>query len=322
MSLTLVEASKYSNDVLLKGVIELLVKDDPILEKLKFKDIKGNGLTYDVETTMSTAQFYNVNETWVESTSIVTQTTAYTHILGGDADVDNFLKATRGDLQDLMQEQIAAKTKAIQWAFNETLLYGYATNETKKFDGIHYLLRSSTYNTVPVGNSESPQALAVIKVEEAVDMIKNGKASVILMTKAMRREINQYLNGVGGITKAEIQGKTVQTLCDVPIVVSDFLSNDEACDLMYGDTYYGHNYVDGTALGDDDNSTSIFVIQFADQALCGVQSDGGMRIEKWDKLETKDASRTRIVWYPSIMLQSIISCSKVTGISPTTTVTA
>ena len=62
MALTLVEASKYSNDVLQKGVIELLVKDDPILEQLGFKDIKGNGLTYNQETTLSGAQFFEVGD--------------------------------------------------------------------------------------------------------------------------------------------------------------------------------------------------------------------------------------------------------------------
>lgn len=312
MSMTLVEATKYSNDVLLKGVVELLVKDDPILERLKFKDIKGNGLTYNVETTMSGAQFYNVGEVWVESTSVVTPHTAYTHILGGDADVDNFLKATRSNVQDLMQEQIAAKLKAIRWAFNETLLYGYAATETKKFDGIHTLLQSTTYNSIGVGTSGTPVALSLAKAEQAVDMVKNGKASVILMTKQLRRNINKYLKGVGGITSADIQGKTVQTLLDLPIVVSDYLSDDESCDKAYGSDY-GHDWTDGTALGTDEDGTTLFVIQFADNALCGVQSQG-ITTEKFDKLETKDAARTRIKWYPSIMLQSLISCAKVTGI--------
>jgi hypothetical protein len=127
MSMTLVEATKYSNDILQKGVVELLVKDDPILEKLPFKDIKGNGLTYNQETTLSGADFYNVNDDWKESTSVVTSVTATTTILGGDADVDNFLKATRSNEQDLMQEQIAAKTKAIKRKFLDAFFYGYVT---------------------------------------------------------------------------------------------------------------------------------------------------------------------------------------------------
>jgi len=315
MALTLVEAAKYSNDVLQKGVIELLAKDDPILEKLQFKDIKGNGLTYDVETTMSTAQFYNVGEAWVESTSVVTQHTATTHILGGDADVDNFLKATRSNVQDLMSEQIQAKTKAVQWEFDATALYGYATTETKKFDGLHYLLRSLTYNTVTVAtDTGTPVALSLAKLEQAVDMIKNGKAQMILMTKQLRRNINKYLNAVGGITKTEHMGKTVQSLLDLPLGLSDHLSDDESCNLDYGTSQYGHDYTDGTALGTDQNSTSIFVLQFAPQAFCGLQSDGPIQVVRIGQLEGYNAQRVRLVWYPSIMMQSIISCSKVTGV--------
>jgi len=46
MALTLVEAEKLSNDVLLQGVIETVVKDSPVLQTLPFIQIQGNGLTY------------------------------------------------------------------------------------------------------------------------------------------------------------------------------------------------------------------------------------------------------------------------------------
>lgn len=267
-----------------------------------------------MESVLSGVDFYNVGDTWVESTSEVTQATAHTKILGGDADVDNYLKATRSNLQDLMQEQIAAKTKGINRAFNDAALYGYVATETKKFDGLHYLLRSLTYNTVTVATSTgTPLALSLAKAEQAIDMVKNGKPSLILMTKQLRRNINKFLNGVGGITKMDIQGKTVQTLNEVPIAVSDHLSDDESCDLDYGSSQFGHDYTDGTALGNDDNSTSIFVLQFAPQAFSGVQS-APLTVVKIGDLETKDAVRVRIKWYPSIMVQSIISCAKVTGI--------
>jgi|TARA_Y100000034_G_scaffold63821_1_gene77128 hypothetical protein len=322
-SLTLVEATKYSNDVLQTGVIEELVKDDPILERLKFKSITGNGLTYNTESALSGASFYNVGDEWVESTSVITSKTAFTKILGGDADVDNFLIATRSGKNDLMQEQITAKIKAVRRAFNDMALYGDVDIDTKGFDGLHKLLQSGTLNTVAVGTSTgTPVTLSLAKAEEAVDLIKNGKPSVCLMTKAERRGINKYLNGVGGITKMDIQGATVQTLFDVPIIVSDHLSDDESSDRDYGTNNFGHDYTDGIALGNDDNATSIFFLQFEDFAFAGVQSGGGLSTQKFDKLETKDASRVRIRWYPSVMLQSLISCSKVTGVDPAGTVTA
>ena len=322
MALTLVEASKYSNDVLQRGVIELIVKKDPILDRLPFKDIVGNGLTYDVETTMSGADFYGVGDTWVESTGTVTQHTAHTKILGGDADVDNYLKATRSKEHDLMGEQIEAKTKAIRHAFLNTLFYGYATTETKRFDGLHQIMTSLTYNTVTNATSSgTPVLLNMETLEETIDLIVDGDPDCLVMTKLMRRSINKYLKSVGGITYDEVANKRVQTILEIPVVVSDFLSNLESCDNDYGTNQFGHNPADGTALGDSDASTSIFALQFGPKAFSGIQSMP-VTTQKFDKLETKDGSRVRIKWYPSVMMQSIITCSKLTGVDPSGTVAA
>ncbi len=46
MALTLTEAAKLSNDLLLAGVIETIVKESPVLQALPFVEITGNGLTY------------------------------------------------------------------------------------------------------------------------------------------------------------------------------------------------------------------------------------------------------------------------------------
>jgi hypothetical protein len=46
MALTLSEASKLSNDILLQGIIETIVKESPILRVMPFVEITGNGLTY------------------------------------------------------------------------------------------------------------------------------------------------------------------------------------------------------------------------------------------------------------------------------------
>ena len=322
MALTLVEAAKYSNDVLQKGVVELLVKDDPILEKLPFKDIKGNGLTYNEETTLSGAQFYEVNDTWVESSSVVTPRTAVTKILGGDADVDNFLKATRSNEQDLMQEQIAAKTKAMKRTFLDAFFYGYFTGgNTKDFDGLHYLIRRTTAgseNTIGTATSSGTSILlSMERLEAGVDLVKGDKPDLIVMSKLMRQSINKYLRGVGGITHADAGNGRVQTLFEVPVAVSDHIRNNESADLQYGTNeasaaVYGHNYADSDG-GDDDGGTSIFVLRFASEACCGIQSLP-VTTDRIGNLETKDAQRVRIKWYPGLMFQKLISCAKVTGI--------
>jgi len=46
MALTLAEASKLSNDVLLVGVIETIIKDSPILQALPFIEIASNQMSF------------------------------------------------------------------------------------------------------------------------------------------------------------------------------------------------------------------------------------------------------------------------------------
>ena len=69
MALTLAEASKLSNDIVLQGVIETIVQDSPILQALPFIEITGNGLTYNRENTTSTAAFFDVGDTWTRRPS-------------------------------------------------------------------------------------------------------------------------------------------------------------------------------------------------------------------------------------------------------------
>ncbi len=326
MALTLVEAAKSSNDVLQRGIIELFVYDDPILEKLPFIDVKGNGLSYNVETTMSGAGFYAVGDTWVESTAVKTKATAVTTILGGDADVDNFLIATRSDVNDLMADEVDAKLKAIKKKFMDMFFYGYyysgAGYDAKGFDGLQYLIRSqgataTAYdNTVCVaGTSSTARYMSLVQLEQAVDYIRGGKPDLMLMSKAMRRNINKYLNGVGGITKTEIMGKSIQTLFDVPVAVSDYIIDTEDATKNYGDGTYGFDYTVGTALSTaSDSGTTIFILKFDSKGVCGIQSMPITTKKFGDDLETKDARRVRIKWYPGLMLQRIIWASKVSGI--------
>ncbi|MDO8532663.1 MAG: hypothetical protein Q7T26_10975 [Dehalococcoidia bacterium] len=120
MALTLAEASKLSNDTLLAGVMETIVQESPILQLLPFVEVVGNGLTYNQENAAATAGFYDVGDTWAESTPTFTQVTATLKILGGDADVDAFLARTRSNIQDLEAAIVQLKAKAVAYKFEDT----------------------------------------------------------------------------------------------------------------------------------------------------------------------------------------------------------
>ncbi|HYI24271.1 MAG TPA: phage major capsid protein, partial [Thermomicrobiales bacterium] len=136
MSLTQAEAAKLSNNMLLRGVIETIVKDAPVLSFLPFMDVTGTAVTYNREATMPAASFYNVGDTWSEATPTFTPVTADLKILGGDADVDNFLQASYADPNDIEAEVIASRAKAVSHAFSDAFFNGDVTVDAKSFDGI------------------------------------------------------------------------------------------------------------------------------------------------------------------------------------------
>src|SRR5829696_1086143 len=97
MALTLTEAARWTTNEVKRGIIEAIIKDSPVLGDMPFQEIVGNALQYQREATLPTAEFYDVNEIWSESTGQTTQHTATLKILGGDADVDNFIVSTRSN---------------------------------------------------------------------------------------------------------------------------------------------------------------------------------------------------------------------------------
>src|SRR5688500_4521613 len=122
MAPTLAEAEKLSNDVLLQGEIETIIKNKPLLDLMPFIPITGNGLTYNQENAAASAGFFAVGGTWTESTPTSTQQTAKLVICGGDADVDNFLARTRSNVQDLEAAVIQLKSKAVADKLEDTLV--------------------------------------------------------------------------------------------------------------------------------------------------------------------------------------------------------
>lgn len=312
MALNLTEGNKYSTTTLAGYVIDRMGKADQILERLPFTEVVGNSLTYDTITTRSPgAAFYNVNDTWSESTPSLTQATAALKILGGDADVDNFLKTTRGNILDLRGEVLNDKIKSIAEKYLDTFIYGDDSTDTKQFDGLQVLIADTTYNTVHAGSSTGSD-LSMVKIQEAIDLILGNSPEAILMSKKMRRYINVYLDSVGSAFTdvRDNFGRMIPYYRGLPIIISDHISDTEtAASGAYS-----------ASSGSD--TTTIFILTFNERACCGIQGPNGIESVPLGDLETKDAERVRIRWYCSLMLQDLRSCAKVDGIHSAGTVVA
>jgi len=304
MALTLAEAAKLSNDMLLQGVVETIVKDSPILQQLPFIEIVGNGLTYNQEKTLPTIDFYDVGDTWAESTPTFEQKTANLKIMGGDADVDNFLKATRSNIQDLEASVIELKTKALRRKFEETFIYGDSATDAKQFDGLRKLIDTTTASDQVIAMADTGATLTLAKLDELIDAVKGGKPDMLLMSRRSRRKINALIRAAGGMmeTDRDKWGNFIELWDGIPIGVSDWIL----------DTHVLSGGVETATTGG--TCSTIYTIQSGEGGLCGLTSPGHIQAEPIGSLETKDATRTRIKWYVSLALFSTIKAAALIGV--------
>jgi HK97 family phage major capsid protein len=293
LALTLVEASKLSNDTLLSGVIETIAQESPVLQRLPFIEIVGNGLTYNRENAAPTAAFYDVGDDWDEDTPTFTQATANLRILGGDADIDNFLKSTRSNIQDLEAAVVQLKSRAVQSLFDETFVNGDDSVDANSFDGIDILTAGG--QTVSMGTNGG--ALSLEKLDEMIDKIRGGKPDLLLMSRRSRRSLNILARTSGSFLEADRDqfGQMLQFYDGIPIGLNDYIADDKT-------------------VGTSDDCGTIYAMQFGEGALSGLTAPGGLTVERVGSLETKDASRIRVKWYAGLALFNSVKLAKLTGV--------
>lgn len=225
--------------------------------------------------------------------------------MGGDADVDNFLKATRSNLQDLEAAVIELKAKALKDKFEETFIYGDSATNSKQFDGLRKLIDTPTASDQVIAMGDTGATLTLNKLDELIDAVKGGKPEMLLMSRRSRRKINALVRASGSmmVTERDEFGNFIDLWDGIPVGVSDWIFDTHtlASSLETGTT-------GGTC-------STIYAIQFGEGAFCGLTSPGQLQMEPVGSLETKDATRTRIKWYVSLALFSSIKAAALIGVT-------
>lgn len=294
MALTLSESAKLSQDMLQRGVIETIIEESPVLRYLPFIHVEGNSFKYNQESTLGGANFFAVNATWTEGTATFTQKTANLAILGGDADVDNFIQRTRSNLNDQRAIQTALKAKDVARKFEETFVIGDVTVDPNAFDGIRRLATAG--QTVAAGANGGPLTLGLL--DELIDRVKGGKPHVLLMSKRTRRKLKSLLQQSAHYVErgADQFGRQVMLYDGIPVEVSDWIPDNET---------------EGTGT----NLSSVYAIQFGEaDGLVGLQN-GGVEVIDVGQLESKDATRVRIRWYVGLALLRETALARLKGVS-------
>jgi hypothetical protein len=353
MTISLAEASKLSTDILLKGIIETVIKDSPILEKLPFIQIVGNSLKYNREKTLPTVGWYApVSGTWTTSEPAFEQCSASLCVLGGDADVDNFLKATRSNIQDLEAAVIEQKAKALRNEFENAFLN--ADGSGNQPEGLYKLLTVAAWQAshayvlgdvvIPTAGLENGWRYECTTAgtsgaseptwPTAEDATKTDNTAV--WTCRPGYHLGSGVNG-GSLTLATLDklpdlvrgGKPDLLLMSRRSrrkIVN--LARAAGTNLLIGEGALGQvaEYYNGIpvavsdwvkdnyAVGTSADCSAIFAFQMGEGAVCGLASPEMIQVERLGSLETKDATRTRVKWYVSLALFSYMKAAMLTGV--------
>lgn len=299
------EYEKLSNDVLRKGVIATIIKDAPLMADLNWEPIVGNALTYNRELTLPSAEWHAPNDDWTTSPAITfAQKTATLAILGQNADVDNYIKATRSNVNDVEATIIELTAKAVRNELETNLIYGNSVLVPNQFDGLIKILDTSTASSQIIAAGTSGATLTLTMLDTLIDAIKGGKPDILLMSKRSRRKITALARAAGNNLQVGqgALGEQVELYNGIPIHLSDFIL----------DTHTVSGYVETLFTGG--TCSTIYAIQLGGDGLCGLQGPNGLETIPIGELETKDASRTRIRWYCSLALFCNLKAAALIGV--------
>jgi hypothetical protein len=355
MSITLVEASRLATDVLVRGIIESIVRDSPILQNLPFIQITGNSLRYNRERSLPVAAWHApVTGTWTASPPTFEEVTTSLRVLGVDADVDNFLKATRSNVQDLEAACIELAAKSVRHEFENAFLNGDNVANPNQFDGLFTIIRgvpwaASTaialgafrvptaglengfrYEATVAGTTGTAQlAWPVVEGATVVDggvtwttrlgnHIGSGANGATLALASLDRLIDQVRGARPDLLLMSRRSRRrIQSLARAAgtnLIVGEGLLGQQV-EYFNGIPLAISDWVrDNYTVGTSTDCSAIFAMELGEGAVAGLTSPEMLQIERLGPLETRDANRTRIKWYCGLANFSIVKAAMLTGV--------
>ena len=306
-SVTLLEAAKYGDDQLKRGVIETLIQESPILEMLPQTAISGNALKVQVENSLPTPAFRDVNESYTRSFGTDTERYFGTAILGGEVFVDNYLVRVRGNIVSAKARQYAKFAKAMSRTYDKYFFDG--TGTAKDFKGINALITEGLGQTIAEATNGGP--LTLDKMDEAHDLLRSqSSADVILMNRFIRRKLTTLgRNSSGYFSLLDVGddrfGRQILQWNGIPVRII----GDDAT----GTAILAFDETQGTS----DLTSSIYYIAYGeDENVTGLLGLGGsFDVIDFGETEAAPGHLGRVEVYPGLAIYNPLSLVRHTGLT-------
>lgn len=301
--ITLAEQSKYFQNPLKRGVVEVFAQNSPILQYMPFQSISGNSYAYNQEQTLPGVGFRGINSSWTEDHGVLNPESESLKIGGGLIKIDRALIKMQGDNgTDLLSTQIAMKTKAMSLRFSKAFIKGDESVDANEFDGLEKRLAGD--QVLDMGATDGGDALTLDKLDELVDSL-DLTPSMLLMNKTMRRKVNALMRAAGQASETVngVFGQQVPSYAGIPIgVVGKDNEGNEILDFDEPD-------LDN---GDQNVTTSIYAVSFGSEGVAGIQN-GNM--EPDDQGYSENWRKILVEWYCGMCVFHPRAAARLRGIS-------
>lgn len=288
MAVTLAQAAALEADPVRRGAIETAVQVSQVWDRLPFEDIEGNAYAYDKDKVLPGTGFRTVNEAYVESTGVINQDIERLVILGGDADVDQFIEKTMKSSRGvLMADQVRMKLESAQATYVDTMFNGDVEVDPKSFDGLRKrLVGSQVIDSEAPANSEA----FLDELDELFGSVAGGPDVVYAPSQVISRlkSLGRKAGGADYIN-SEITGKREFTWNGVSFIDP------------------GEHWSGRKILGyDATNGGDVYAVKLATgigvTGVLGI-TNGGLDAYFLGELQEKPAIRTRIDFYTGMAVQ-------------------
>lgn len=308
-SVTLEEAGKLSQDMLVQGVIEEIIDSNPMFEIFPFEGIDGNSLAFNRENTLGDVQVLGVGGTiTAKNPATFTKVNANLTTILGDAEVNGLIQATRSGQTDQKAQQIASKAKSAARKYQDMMINGTGVGD--EFVGLRGLVATSQkISAATAGDPTNGGVLTFELLDELLDLIKDkdSRPDFLMMSARERRRVQQLLRAMGGASPADVytmpSGEQIIAYNNVPIFINDYIPT---------------NLTKGSA----SNASVVFAGTWDDGSLThGIsgltaKNAAGISIVEVGQSETKDEEITRVRWYTGLANFSQKGLAMIQGVVP------
>lgn len=298
MPLLRADAERLSNNELVSGVIEEIIKRDAIYALMPWVGTNHKAYVYNREDTLPTINWYDPNESIGEGGSTFTTVTVLLKIMAHNVDIDKFLAGTMNDTNNQVAEQLAGAAKAVDMQFRQQMINGDVTVNAKTFDGLKKLCVAG--QKISAGTNGA--ALTFDMLDELIDKVPN-RPDALFMRHGTYRALRALMRASGGMVPEQLKIRdfdgTVPAYDGIPIVLSEYMNGNET-------------------KGTNNNTCSIYAARLnTTDGIHGIYGDptAGVVVENLGTRESYDAWRYRLKWYVSMALKSTKSLAAVEGVT-------